>query len=81
MDSSKASIVICLTIVAVIAVNLLIYYALRRGINIREIDIMRQITDRSKAPWKKEQQDLDELAKLVEDLKRPADHSEDKKNS
>ena len=76
MDLSKASTVICLTLVGVIAVNLLIYFALRRGIKIREIDLTRQISDRSRLPWRKEQEDLDELAKLVVNLKRPIEHIE-----
>lgn len=70
MDLSNASIVICLTLLVVIAINLLIYFTLRRGIKIREIDLFRQISDRSRLPWKKEDEELEELAKLVEKLKK-----------
>jgi hypothetical protein len=48
---------------------------------IREIDLLRQISDRSHLPWRKEQEDIDELARLVENLKRPTDRSGDEENN
>lgn len=68
MDISRASSVICLTVIAVIALNILIYLAFRRGIKIPEIEVMSKLTDRS--PWKKEQEELNELSKLVEDIQQ-----------
>jgi hypothetical protein len=73
MDLGKASLVICLTLVAVVIVNLIIYYIFRRGIKFNEIEMMRQVTSRSRQPWKKEREDLDELSRLVESLKNPVE--------
>lgn len=80
MDLGKASLVICFTLVAVVAVNLLIYFMLRRGVKLRELELMRQITISSRQPFRKEQEELDELSKLVEELKTPAkqNNSEEK---
>lgn len=80
MDLGKASQVICLTLVAVAAVNLLIYLALRRGVKIKELDIIREITASSRKPWNKESEDLEELSKLVESLKSSPE-SDEKKQS
>lgn len=75
MDLGKASLVICFTLVAVVAVNLLIYFMLRRGVKLRELELMRQITISSRQPFRKEQEELDELSKLVEELKTPAEQN------
>jgi hypothetical protein len=79
MDPGKASTVICLTLFAVIAVNVLIYFAFRGGIKFHEIDAIQKFTDRSHQPWRKDQEDLDELSKLVENLKQPIEQNEDKR--
>lgn len=80
MDLGKASLVICLTLVAVVAVNLLIYFMLRRGVKLREIELMRQITISSRQPFRKELEELDELSKLVEGLKTPTVQDDDEEN-
>jgi hypothetical protein len=77
MDTSKASAVICLTLVAVIIVNLLIYFSFRRGFTLPEIDVLRKFATRSNQPWRREQEELDELSKLVEKLKQPQEQNED----
>jgi hypothetical protein len=77
MDISKASTVICLTIIAVVALNVLIYFAFRRGIRVPEIDMIQKITDRSNPPWRKDQEDLDELAKMVENINQPLERDVD----
>lgn len=68
MDLGKASLVICITLVAVISFNLLIYFTLRRGVKLNELELMRQITSSSSQPFRKELEELDELSQLVEGL-------------
>lgn len=80
MDLNKASTVICLTIIVVLAFNVLIYFAFRRGIRIPEIDVIQKITNRSSQPWRKEQEDLDELSKLVEDITSPLKQDVDERD-
>jgi len=80
MDLNKASTVICLTIIGVIALNILIYFALRRGINVPEIDVIHKITDHSRQSWRKDQEDIDELSTLVENIRRPSGRDESEKN-
>lgn len=80
MDIGKASLVICLTLVAVVAVNLLIYFALRRGVKFKEFELMQQITSNSRQPFRKEQEELDELSILVEGLKTPTEKNNNDEN-
>jgi len=81
MDLSKASTVICLTIIGVIVINVLIYFALRRGIRVPEIDVIHKITDHSRQSWGKDQEDLDELSTLVQKIKQPSGRDESEKTN
>lgn len=80
MDLGKASLVICITLVAVVALNLLIYFVFRRGVKLKEIELMRQITIDSRQPFRKELEELEELSKLVEGLNLPAEQNQHNKN-
>jgi hypothetical protein len=69
MDIDRAFLVICLTMAAVIALNVMIFLSLRRGNEVTTIDLMRRATRRARNPWKDEDDALKELANLVADLK------------
>jgi arginyl-tRNA synthetase len=69
MDIDRAFLVICLTMAAVIALNVMIYLSLRRGNEVTTIDLMRKAARRARNPWKDEDDALKELANLVSELK------------
>jgi hypothetical protein len=68
MDFDRAFLVVCLTVAAVIAFNVMIYLSLRRGNEVTTIDLMRKAARRARNPWKDEDDALKELANLVSDL-------------
>jgi hypothetical protein len=71
MDLDRATLVICLTVAAVIAFNVMIYLSLRRGNEVTTVDLMRKAARRARNPWKDEDEALQELSDLVSDLKTP----------
>jgi len=83
MDLDRAFLVVCLTVAAVIAINVMIYLSLRRGNEVTTIDLMRKATRRARNPWKDEDDALKELANLVSDLqsdKQEPEAAEDQTN-
>jgi len=68
MDLDRAFLVVCLTVAAVIAFNVMIYLSFRRGNEVTTIDLMRKAARRARNPWKDEDDALKELANLVSDL-------------
>lgn len=78
MDTQKAALVICLTLLGVVLLNAAIYLALRRGDLPRQLEALRRITGRERPPWEKEQADLEELSRLVARLQEPRGEIEDR---
>ena len=76
MDLDKAFLVICLTVAAVIAFNVMIYLSARRGNEVTTIDLMRKAARRARNPWQDEDESLQELSKLVSSLKSANEKSE-----
>ena len=72
MDLDRVTLVVCLTVAAVIAFNVMIYLSLRRGNEVTTVDLMRKAARRARNPWKNEDDALQELSDLVSDLKTPA---------
>jgi hypothetical protein len=71
MDYSKAFWVICITLILVIGLNASIYVAFTRRKNeISQVDLFRQAANRARAPWHEEDKDLEELSKIVAELKK-----------
>jgi hypothetical protein len=68
MDLDRAFLVICLTVAAVVALNVMIFLSLRRGNEVTTIDLMRKAASRARDPWKDEDDALKELADLVSNL-------------
>lgn len=70
MDPNRIFLVICLTVVAVVAFNVMIYLSLRRGNEVNTIDMFRKAARRVRDPWKDEDDALKELSNLVASLKK-----------
>ena len=68
MDLDRAFLVVCLTVAAVVALNVMIFLSLRRGNEVTTIDLMRKAARRARNPWKDEDDALKELADLVSNL-------------
>ena len=71
MDLDRATLVVCLTVAAVIAFNVMIYLSLRRGNEVTTVDLLRKAARRARNPWKDEDDALQELSDLVSGLKTP----------
>ena len=70
MDPNRVFLVVCLTIVGVIAFNFMIYLSLRRGNEVHTVDMFRKAAKRARNPWRDEDDALKELSNLVADLKK-----------
>jgi len=70
MDPNRVFLVVCLTIVGVIAFNVMIYLSLRRGNEVNTVDMFRKAAKRARNPWKDEDVALKELSNLVAGLKK-----------
>jgi hypothetical protein len=70
MDPNRVFLVICLTLVAVVAFNVIIYLSVRRGNEVKTIDMFRKAARRARDPWKDEDDALKELSNLVASLKK-----------
>jgi hypothetical protein len=69
MDVDRAIIVAGATILVVILFNVMLYLSLRRGDEVTTIDMVRKAARRARQPWKDEDDALQELSKLVNNLK------------
>lgn len=68
----KAILVIAITLTVVVLINLAIYYAVtRRNPYQQETEIMRRMAERIRAPWAPEDQQYQELSRLVDEMKEP----------
>lgn len=69
MDLEKAALVVCLTLFIVIGFNALIYVSVSRGDTAGAFELFRRATHRARNPWQPEDDDLQELSRLVAGLK------------
>lgn len=79
IDPMKAFLVITITLSLVVLLNLAIYYLATRRKYGGDIDRLRQASDHLRAPWAQEDRKLQELSRLVEDMKNqePSKNAED----
>jgi hypothetical protein len=68
MDTTKL-IIIGLIVLFVLGLNIGLIRAARRGRFSREIEMYQRVARRAQDPWQKENQDLEELSRLVGNLK------------
>jgi hypothetical protein len=69
MDLDRAFLVVCITVFAVVAINVGIYLSVRRGDDVNTINMFRKAARRARDPWKDEDDALTELSNLVERFK------------
>ncbi len=70
MDSGRVVLIICLTIIGVVVLNAVLYLALRRGQEANMINLLRKAAERARDPWNDEVDALEELSRLVADLRQ-----------
>jgi hypothetical protein len=69
MDLDRAFLVVCITLIAVVAINVGIYLSVRRGDDVNAINMFRKAARRARDPWKDEDDALKELSNLVSNLR------------
>jgi hypothetical protein len=74
MDTTKIILVVCITLAAVAIINAAIYAAFRRGNEAGQIQLIQRAVRRSRQPWQKEDEALNELSKRIEELKKKEAH-------
>jgi len=60
--------VLCLVLVLGLGVPISMYLAGRRGDSIEQIDLLKRAANRARSPWKSEDEDLEELARKVQEI-------------
>jgi len=70
---TKVLLALLLVAVLVIAINGLLYLALRRDQSSQHIRMWQKAARRARSPWKKEDEQLSELSELVSDLQENPD--------
>lgn len=72
--SQKELVALVLVIVLVVGLNLTLILKARRGSSFRlfsrEVKMFQDVARQARNPWQQEDEDLEELARLVEGLKR-----------
>jgi hypothetical protein len=69
MDMDRALLVICLTVGAVVLINIMIFLSLRRGNEVTTVDMLRKAARRARNPWQDEDDALQELSDIVAGLR------------
>ena len=72
MDTTKL-IIVGLVILFVLGLNIGLIRAARRGSFSRDIEMYRRVARRAQDPWKNEDENLEELSRLVGHLKKQKD--------
>lgn len=80
--TTKAALVIGITLVAVVLFNILLYYSVTRRSNrgggmAGQIDLFRKAAGRTRNPWEEEDRNLQELARLARRLREDQKTDED----
>ncbi len=73
MVISKTSLILGIVIFLVVGVNALAYLSLRKKNTLNEIELFRRASKRASRPWEKEENNLAELSRLVQQFKHPED--------
>ena len=71
IQSPSAVLAICLVILLVVAVNASLWFIYKRGGPLKTIESLRQTGQTVRHPFKREDHDLDELARRVAALEEP----------
>jgi hypothetical protein len=73
IDNNRVTIVLCLTVAAIVLINLMIFSLLRRkpDNSVGQIEMLRRAAQRARQPWQEEDDNLAELSRKVAALKQP----------
>jgi hypothetical protein len=77
MDVERATLVICITVFVIIAINAAIYVSFRRGNQSTSIDLFRKAITRARDPWETEDRALQELSDLTSQFRNEDDNGND----
>lgn len=80
MDTTKAIIVVCVTLFIVIVINAAIYVAYRRGNEVGQIELLRRATQTARKPWQTEDDALKKLADEVSKIRQQQNPGDEKTN-
>jgi hypothetical protein len=69
MDPNRIILVVCVTLFIVVGINAAIYVSLTRKNTVGQIELLRRAAHRARDPWGPENTDLQELSRLVSELK------------
>lgn len=69
IDVGRAALVVILTLVAVVIINVAIYFMVANRNTAGQIHMLRKATSRARDPWQDEDASLVELSRLVTQLK------------
>ena len=82
MITERAMLIICVGIGLAVLLPLLIYASLRRQNTNQQIELLKRATTRSRQPWVNEDDNLQELSRLIAQLQnKPPDPPSHDKNS
>ena len=75
--AASGSLLLVLGIVLVfgLALPISMYLAGRRGKSIEQIELLKRAANRARSPWKSEDEDLEELARKVEEIQEKREKS------
>lgn len=78
MDIERATLVVCITVLVIIAVNAAIYISFRRGNQSAMFDMFRKAMTRARDPWEAEDRALQELSELTTQFRTERDPGDEK---
>jgi len=73
---TRVLLALLIVVVVVVGVNGFLLNALRKGRNIRHIQLWQKAAHRARDPWQPENKDLAELSRLVSQLKESGEKAE-----
>ncbi len=68
MDTGRAILVICLTLIVVVGINAAIYVMVKGKNTVGQIELLRRAAQRARDPWQSEDASLRELSQRVANL-------------
>ena len=77
MDYSKAALVVCLTLIIVIGFNIILYISATRDKSASTIEMLQRASQRARDPWENEDNNLEELSRIVSTLKNKVSGEKD----
>ena len=76
---TRVILALLIVVILVLGVNGLLILALRKGRDIQQIRLWQKAVHRARDPWQNENKDLEELSRLVSELKESGEEVGEKK--